>query len=149
MPRRILFGNEVGELASTTDQATFFGSINSRQEQFAEPLLVRAFVDRMIAWRVLPKPETGEYQVISPSLFELTELETADANLKRAQAAAALTPMGGDPMALVEVDPDRNVWLVEKAPGGAEPPAPEPPPAEGRWGPRPLTAPLPFRRSIG
>lgn len=116
IPRRILFGNEVGELASTTDQATFFGSINSRQEQFAEPLLVRAFVDRMIAWRVLPRPASGEYQVIWPSLFELTELETADANLKRAQAAAALTPMGGDPMDLVEVDEDRNVWLVEKKP---------------------------------
>jgi len=128
MPRRILFGNEVGELASTTDQATFFGSINSRQEQFAEPLLVRAFVDRMIAWRVLPKPETGEYQVISPSLFELTELEQADANLKQAQAAAALTPMGGDPMQLVGVDEDPNVWLVPKEPEPVAPPAPEPVP---------------------
>jgi len=31
--------------------------------------------------------------------------------------AAALTPMGGDPMDIVEVDEDRNVWLVPKKPG--------------------------------
>ncbi len=134
IPKRILFGNEAGDLASSMDQATYFGAINERQEHFAEPQLVRAFIDKLLALRALPAPETGKYQVQWPTLFELTELEQAEANLKRAQTAAALTPMGGDPTQLVEITDERDVWLVPKkaAPVAAATvaaPVPEPPPA--------------------
>src|SRR5207249_1155573 len=129
-----LFGNEAGELASSMDQATYYGMINERQEHFAEPQLVRAFIDKLLALHALPAPETGAYIVQWPTLFELTELEQADANLKRAQTAAALTPMGGDPTQLVEITDERDVWLVPKkaAPVAAATvagPVPEPPPA--------------------
>jgi len=118
IPRRILFGNESGELASSTDEATYFGAINERQEHFAEPQLVRAFIDRLIGVNGLPKPSTnGEYEVVWPELFQLTALEQAEANAKTAQAAAALTPIGGDPGQLVEIDDDRVVYLVPKEPG--------------------------------
>jgi len=114
IPRRILFGNEVGELASSTDQATYFGMINERQEHFAEPQILRAFLDRLIKVGILPAPTTGKYEVEWPSLFELTDQEQAEANLKRAQTAQALTAVGADPLALVEIDEDRNVWLVPR-----------------------------------
>lgn len=122
IPRRILFGNEAGDLASSTDQATYFGLINERQEHFAEPNILRAFLDRLITVGALPKPTTGKYEIEWPTLFELTELEQSDANLKRAQTAQALTAVGADPLALVEIDEDRNVWLVPRQPPTEERP---------------------------
>jgi len=130
IPRRILFGNESGELASSTDEASYFGAINERQEHFAEPVMVREFIDRLIKAGALPAPgKGGEYEVVWPKLFELTELEQADANLKTAQTAAALTPIGGDPAQFVEITDDGNVYLVQKDPGVPEDAVPPPPPA--------------------
>lgn len=113
IPQRILFGSEMGELASTTDQQTWFGLIDERQEQFAEPTILRAFVDRMIRLGALPGPETeGEYLVQWPSLFKETESAKADLNLKRAQQAQALTPVGGDPRQMVTIDDEGTVTLI-------------------------------------
>ncbi len=114
IPKRILFGSEMGELASTTDQATWFGSINERQEQFAEPMLLRQFIDRMIALGALPMPVTKEYTVVWPTLYEDSDLQKADASLKRAQTAQALTPIGGNPRELVEIDEESNVRLIPR-----------------------------------
>lgn len=122
IPRRILFGNEVGELASSTDQATWFGVIAERQRRFAEPQLVRAFISRMVELNALPAPE-GEYDVVWPELFKLTELEQAQANAARVSQAVGLAGAGGDPLALVEIDEQRNVWLTPREPGD---PLPEP-----------------------
>jgi len=146
IPRRILFGNEVGELASSTDQATYFGMINERQEHFAEPQILRAFLDRMIKAGALPKPTSDNYNVTWPNLFELTELENADANLKRAQTAQALTAVGADPLALVEIDEDRNVWLVPREPAEEERPlvpTPTEPPGTGTQPPGTPEEPVP------
>lgn len=114
-PKRILFGSELGELASTTDQATYVGQINERQEQFAEPMILRAFIDRLIAVKALPAPKTGDYRVVWPTLFEESDKDKAAASLTRAQAAAALTPVGGNPRELVEIDEESNVWLIPRA----------------------------------
>jgi len=55
---------------------------------------------------------------LARSARDLTSpLEQADANLKTCQAAAALTPIGGDPTALIEIDDDRIAYLVPKAAG--------------------------------
>jgi len=116
IPKRILFGSELGELASTTDEATYFGAINERQEHFAEPDILRAFVDRMITIGGLPQPKTGEYQVSWPPLFEESEKELAEADKIRAEAVKALTPVGGDPTLLVEIDENRRIWPVPLPP---------------------------------
>lgn len=120
IPKRILFGNELGELASTTDEATYIGRINERQEHFAEPYILRTFIDRLIDLKALPAPTTGEYQVVWPTLYEDSDLDKADASLKRAQAAQALTPVGGNPRELVTIDADSVVWLVEREPDEEE-----------------------------
>jgi hypothetical protein len=148
IPRRILFGNEAGDLASSTDEATYFGMINERQEHYAEPQMVRAFIDTLIKTGGLPQPKGkgGKYEVQWEPMFELTELELADANLKRAQTAQALTPMGGDPLQLIEIDEDRNVWLVVKAPGNPDdvlPPVPTTPPVPLGADGQPIAEPAP------
>lgn len=118
IPKRILFGSELGELASTTDQDNYLGLVNERQEQFAEPIILRQFIDRLIEYGALPKPKQndGNYEVIWPTLYEATEKEKAEANLTRAQAAAAMTPVGGNPRELVRITPEGDIELVERDP---------------------------------
>ena len=93
IPQRILFGSERGELASTQDEKNFLKIIASRQVQFAEPVIVREFIDRMIDHGVLTEPAEG-YLVVWPTLFELTELEKADLQQKKAAAILAGAPFG-------------------------------------------------------
>lgn len=130
IPQRKLFGSERGELASSLDEATYLGTIAERQRQHAEPNILRAFIDRMVEFGALPRPETGQYEVVWPALFEESENEIAEANLRTAQAAQALTPVGGDPVTLVEVTEDRRVFLAPRAAATPtpfpEPPLPEP-----------------------
>ena len=75
IPKRILFGSERGELASTTDQETWAGEIASRQTRFAEPQMLRAFVDWCVRNGALPKPKSGAYEVEWPTLFEMSDIE--------------------------------------------------------------------------
>lgn len=110
-PKRILFGSEMGELASSQDQENFYGQINERQEHFAEPTILRAFIDRMIAVTALPKPQTGEYKIVWPTLFEAPEKEKSEVMLNRARAAKELTPVGGNPLRLVNIEEDGNITL--------------------------------------
>lgn len=130
IPKRILFGSELGELASSQDQANYLGSINERQEQFAEPVILRPFIDRMIELGALPAAESKEYQINWPNLYEESDKDKAAASLDRARAAKELTPVGGNPRELVKIDAESNVWLVEREPdeeGKQVPPAIETP----------------------
>jgi uncharacterized protein len=140
IPKRILFGSELGELASSTDQQSYFGTINERQEQFAEPTLLRALIDRLVAINALPRPGVDGYEVVWPPLFEESEKEKAGTNLIRAQTAQALTPLGGNPLELVEIGEDNTVILVTKAPGDPEDVLPEPSPAPAPPGEEPPPA---------
>jgi len=119
IPKRILFGTETGERASEQDERQWLGSISERQEQFAEPTILRAFIDRLIEHKGLPAPE-DEYDVMWPPLFQESDKEIAEGNKARADSAKALTPMGGNPMDLVEIDEDRNVRLRPTVGEGVE-----------------------------
>ena len=114
IPKRMLFGSETGERASSEDQKTFLGSISERQKQHAEPHILRPFLDRLIRVNGLPKPGAEGYDVVWPTLFQVPEKEIAEANKLRADAIAALTPMGGDPSVLYEIDAERNIWPIER-----------------------------------
>ncbi len=122
IPTRILFGSEQGQLASSQDERAFFGSINERQEQHAEPNILRAFIDRMVMVGALPQPGEQNYMVVWLPLFELSESDKASANRTRASAAKDLTPMGGDPRQLVKIDEEGNVRLLPGAEALAEGP---------------------------
>lgn len=116
IPKRKLFGSEMGELASSQDEANYIGLVNERQEQFAEPAILRQFIDRLILVGALPKPSKDEYQVNWPTLYEDSDKDKAAANLSRAQAAAALTPVGGNPRELTRITSEGEVELVEREP---------------------------------
>jgi hypothetical protein len=121
MPKRVLFGSETGERASSEDQKNWLGSISERHEQHAEPRMLRPLIDRLISFGALPRPGRQGYDVVWPTLYSVPEIEVAEANLKRAQSISAVTPMGGDPTLLYEIDEDRNIWPI---PRKAEDPSP-------------------------
>jgi uncharacterized protein len=85
IPKRILTGSERGELASTQDRDNWFGVIQSRREEYAEPLIVRPFVDRCIELGILPKAMKGGYSVEWSSLFEQSQEDLANLGKTRAE----------------------------------------------------------------
>lgn len=100
IPQRVLIGSAQGELAAAEwDVKQWYGVIASRQVNFAEPEILRTFIDRMIMYGALPAPtagydvgvQTDEGEWVWPSLFEQSELENAQVSLARAQTAAALS----------------------------------------------------------
>jgi hypothetical protein len=121
IPKRILFGSETGERASEQDLKNWLGSIASLQMHFGEPRMLRPLIDRLILFRALPRPTTGKYEVVWPTLYSVPEKEVAEANKLRADAIKALVPVGGDPMAITEVDEERNIWIVPRNPDEASP----------------------------
>jgi hypothetical protein len=87
MPKRILTGSEMGELASSQDRDNWKDQVNGRQTQYAGPYIVRPLVDRLIAYGYLPPPAKGvdEYEVTWPHMQVMTDAEKADGALKWAQ----------------------------------------------------------------
>jgi len=93
IPKRILMGSERGELASSQDIANFADTIESHQQDFAEPRVLRPFIARLGELGVLQVPE--QYTVHWPGLFQLTDLEKAE--LANTVAGALVTASGGAP----------------------------------------------------
>lgn len=93
IPQRILIGSEAGHLASSQDEYNFANYIVSRQKKFAEPKILRAFVDKCGELGILDVPD--KYSVEWPSLFQLTDAE--EANIASVVAGAMSTATGGAP----------------------------------------------------
>lgn len=87
IPKRILIGSERGELASTQDRANFYGNMEDRRRNHAEPEILRPFVNRLQRAGILPE---GEYAVHWPNVFVLDEMEKAQIQSDRAQAIQQL-----------------------------------------------------------
>jgi hypothetical protein len=80
IPKRILVGSEAGELASTQDRENWSERVADRRAEYAEPFVLRPFVDRMISINALPKPT--EYQVRWPEIRSLSQSERANNAVK-------------------------------------------------------------------
>ena len=87
IPVRILTGSERGELASTQDDGNWASRIEERQVHFAEPMIVRPLVDRLIFIGALPKPKNDEYFVEWKSLSDPGERERAETAEIKSRAA--------------------------------------------------------------
>lgn len=108
IPQRILLGSAAGELASAVqDEKQWYGHIAWRQQNYAEPEILRPLLDTWVAYGVLPKPGSGGYQVGElaadgeswtwPPLFQLSEKDLADVRSANATAARALAdPVTGE-----------------------------------------------------
>jgi len=100
IPKRILLGSERGELSSTTDQESWFGLIGERQVHYAEPVLLRAFIDWTFDHGIF---KLVEYETEWPSLYEVDPKEkaetakaAAEAMKSFAEAVALGAPIGQD-----------------------------------------------------
>lgn len=86
IPKRLLLGSERGDLASTQDEGNWRSHIEGRQVSFAEPDILRPFVDRLIEAGILPKPKEGTYEVIWPSLKVESRQEEATTDKTQSEA---------------------------------------------------------------
>jgi len=80
IPKRILTGSEMGELASSQDRENFRDQVNGRQLSYAEPTILRQFFDRLITYKYIVAPKKGAeaYQIKWAHVQVLTEQEKAE-----------------------------------------------------------------------
>jgi len=97
IPKRILLGSERGEQASAQDEVNWNVRIIERQTQFAEPEILRPFVDQMIELGVLPEPSSGEYSIQWPSLFEKDDKAIAEVAWTVSKGLRTYVGSKGDP----------------------------------------------------
>ena len=83
IPKRILLGSERGELASSQDRDNWNDRVNERRDNFAGPVIIRQFAQRLIEAGVLPEVE---YKTYWPEMGSLSRTEKADIVVKIAKA---------------------------------------------------------------
>lgn len=88
IPYRVLFGSEEAKLAGNSDTRAWNRRLSNRQTKYVSPMIIRPFVDRLIAMGVLPEPD-GEYTVEWPDLNALSDQDKAAVALTKTQALQA------------------------------------------------------------
>jgi hypothetical protein len=133
IPLRLLLGSEQGELASSQDRVNWTERVQDRRTEHAEPIIVRAFFDRLIAHGILA-PAKNEYQVWWPEvldfpLTERTDVAAKQAEINQRQGEIVITTdeirdqtLGLKP--LKEVDPDAAAFNDKKKELALTPPPP-------------------------
>lgn len=86
IPQRVLLGAEQGELASGQDADAWKVLIQNRRTEQVEQAILRPFIDRLILFQVLPKPNTEDYSIMWSDLFAPSEKERAETGKTRAAA---------------------------------------------------------------
>jgi hypothetical protein len=108
IPQRVLVGSAQGELsAAKEDMRQWAGAIAERQQNYAEPEILRPFIDRLCKFGVLPTPPNG-YQVEWPKLVEMSDEELAEIMARKANAVKALS----DPMASYPIEESERRELL-------------------------------------
>jgi hypothetical protein len=123
IPQRILTGSERGELSSAQDADEWRTRIVERRQSYAGPMIVRQFVDRMIALGALPTPK--QYEVVWPDEDSLSEEERMALVVKAAQANQA----NPDPIMTVSEIRDRFLAMLPLTKDQLDEMEPPPPPA--------------------
>lgn len=77
IPKRILLGNEAGELASTQDETAWQGRVAERREQLATPVFIDQFIQALTDLGVLPSGFAGVEWPESDTLGERGRAEVA------------------------------------------------------------------------
>lgn len=108
IPVRILIGAENGVYAGSTDQDTFFSYINSRRKEFADEVILRPFIDRLVDYGYIKKASNNEYYLRWEPLFEESKTEQLQNGLTQINILKAASPIG-DPMELTTVEEVREL----------------------------------------
>jgi len=85
IPQRILMGSERGELSSGQDERNFNSRVRERQLSYAEPIILRPLLERLILIGALPEPKS-DINIEWPDLAVLTDKEAADIAARTGQA---------------------------------------------------------------
>ncbi len=94
IPYRIFLGTEEAKLASSQDMRTWNKRLSQRQENYVSPYLIRPFVDRLIAFGMLPEVE--EYTVKWPDLNAPTDEDKANVAKSLTEALSKYVAGGVD-----------------------------------------------------
>jgi hypothetical protein len=86
VPYRVFMGAEQAKIASTQDKRTWNERIMKRQNKYLTPMLIRPWIDRFIAYGVLPMPAT--YYVDWPDREALTDKDVVEVAVKEVDAMA-------------------------------------------------------------
>lgn len=110
IPQRILVGSERGELASSQDAETWEGVIESRRTNYAEPVIVRPLVGRLVELGALAPSESGRVTVAWEPLVGDKVEKQAEVHARRAGILAswARSPGAADVVPAKEL---REQWL--------------------------------------
>ena len=95
IPTRILLGSEQGQLASSVDEDMFLSMIAGRQSAFAENVVLRPLIDRLIEYELVPKA-AGGYKIEFEPLLERRKSELIADGARMVQAARQAVGPGGE-----------------------------------------------------
>lgn len=139
IPKRILTGSEMGELASSQDRDNWRDQVVGRQLQYCGPFIVRPLVDRLVSHGYLPAPKNdpANYAVRWPHLQVMTETERsagaaqwATTNKSNGSTVFGTNEIRKHWYGMDPIDP-KDVQAIAPTPGGGTLPNEEPgqPPA--------------------
>jgi hypothetical protein len=94
VPYRVLLGSEEAKLASAQDKRTWNNRVARRQNNYVSPMILRPFIDRLIAVGCLPEP--AQYMVVWPDLNAATDDDIAKIASNRTAAFAQYVQAGVD-----------------------------------------------------
>jgi hypothetical protein len=94
IPKKEFRGNESGEVSGAeADERSFYGTMESRQNQYNAPYVVRRVVDTLKDVGIVPEPDNAYYQVEWDPLREQSAQDVADVENTRAQVVAQVAPI--------------------------------------------------------
>lgn len=106
IPQRILLGSEAGQLASEQDRANWAERVDERRTSFAEPVILRPFIDALMFAGVLPR---ADYDIEWPEAFIMSPLERAQEMAQKARSISNLSRQSKIPMQITTVEEARNI----------------------------------------
>lgn len=74
IPKRILMGSELGELASSQDRSSWINYVNTRRQELAQPQIIEPFINLMMEYGILPMQQ---YEIDWKELAGMTDAERA------------------------------------------------------------------------
>lgn len=157
IPQRVLMGAEAGQLASQQDRANWAVVVDQRIANFAEPVILKPFVELLDSMNVLKKPEN--LYIDWPETFKMSPLERAQTSAQMARSAVNIVrsvkeakEAGFDILSVEEmrevIAPGSRMPIFTGVPSGTLPPEPEPiepvvPQQPGQPQPQPQPAAVP------
>lgn len=131
IPKRILIGSEMGQLASGQDKDNWNTAVQDRRTSYAGPKIVRQLIDRLIQFGYLPTPK--QYDIDWPVIEDLTEDEKAAladklTTANKTQGSMVFTPdwIREKTFGLEPLKPEENVAVGAPVRSEVDNPLPEP-----------------------